>query len=526
MKILLVAMPDSASCFDHIMELPNLGLCCLAGNLDGGHEVRILDLVKHRRRAAQVLERQMKDFSPDLVGISAMSFQIGSARKTAALCKALDPRVMTVLGGYHATIMWKEIGEGPDAALFDFVVRGEGEAIFNELVRMLGSHGDPAAIDGLSYRRRGEYRHNPPAPLLDLAGVRPPDRSGRVSGDYLWMGRPFDVAETSRGCTMPCGFCSIRRMYGKTFRLYSDERVVEDLRAVKARGARGAMFVDDNVTLDGPRLKELCLRFEREKVNDLFLVMQASVFPIAADLSLAEAMARGGVKMAFLGIESGDERNLKVLGKSKQSSRTGKVVRALREAGIIVIGGFIVGNPDDREEDVRAAYRYVREIGVDHGIVQCLTPYPKTELRRQLLERGLVTNPDDLDRYNGFIPNVRTEHLSERDLARVMTGAGIRLYWDPRYILQNGIWKACPAQSFWMLWNNVKFVFTGYAGRMFLSRHRFEPSVPLDLPEGLRAPSHPEILTPGRDPVYGRHPGGPDAPAGPVGGGEAGEMAG
>jgi len=506
MKILLVAMPDSASCFDHIMELPNLGLCCLAGNLDGGHEVRILDLVKHRRHAARALERQLREFSPDLVGISAMSFQIGSARKTAALCKAVNPGVITVLGGYHATIMWEEIGEGPDRHLFDFVVRGEGEAVFNDLLKTLGSRGDLSGIAGLSYRHGGEYRHNPPAPLLELTDVRPPDRSRRVSADFLWMGRPFDVAETSRGCTMPCGFCSIRRMYGKTFRLYPDERVIADLRAIKARGAKGVLFVDDNVTLDGPRLKELCLKFERERVNDLFIVMQASVFPIAADLSLAEAMARGGVRMVFLGIESGDERNLKVLGKSKQSGRTRKVVRALRDAGIIVIGGFIVGNPDDREEDVRATYRYVREVGVDHGIVQCLTPYPKTELRRQLLERGLVTNPDDLDRYNGFIPNVRTEHLSERDLARIMTGAGIRLYWDPRYILRNGIWKACPAQSFWMLWNNIKYIFTGYAGRMFLSRHRFEPGIPLTLPGGPRSPSYPEILTPGRDPVYGRHP--------------------
>ena len=504
MKILLVAMPDSASCFDHIMELPNLGLCCLAGNLDGHHEVRILDLVKHRRRAAQALERQMRKFSPDLVGISAMSFQIGSARKTAALCKAMRPEVITVLGGYHATIMWKEIGEGYDRHLFDFVVRGEGEAAFNALVTTLDSHGDPDAIPGLSYRRGDGFHHNLPAPLLDLEAIRPPDRSGRISGDFLWMGRPFDVSETSRGCTMPCGFCSIRRMYGKTFRLYPDEQVIADMRDLKARGARGVLFVDDNVTLDGPRLKELCLRFEQEKVNDLFIVVQASVFPIAADLEIASAMARGGVKMVFLGIESGSERNLRVLGKTKQASLTEKVVRALRDAGIIVIGGFIVGNPDDREEDVRATYRYVKTIGVDHGIVQCLTPYPKTELRRQLLEAGLVTNPDDLDRYNGFIPNVRTKHLTQRDLARIMTGAGIRLYWDPRYVFQNGIWKACPAQTLWMFWNNLKYIFTGYAGKMFLSRHRFEPSIPINIPEALRSPSYPEILTPGKDPVYGR----------------------
>lgn len=512
MKILLVAMPDSASCFDHIMELPNLALCCLAGNLDGRHEVRILDLVKHRRRAAQAVEFQMREFSPDLVGISAMSFQIGSARKTAALCRAMKPDVITVLGGYHATIMWKEIGEGPDRDYFDYVVRGEGEAIFNALVRTLDSHGDLGSIPGLSYRCGESYAHNPPAALLDLEAARLPDRSPRLCGSFLWMGRSFDVAETSRGCTMPCGFCSIRRMYGKTFRLYPDDQVIADLRAIKARGARGALFVDDNITLDGPRLRQLCLRFEAEKVNDLFLVMQASVFPIAADLKLAELMARGGVRMVFLGIENGDERNLKVLGKKGQACRTEKVVRALRDAGIIVIGGFIVGNPDDREEDVRATYRYVRTVGVDHGIVQCLTPYPKTELRKQLIERHLVTNPDDLDRYNGFIPNVRTEHLSERDLARVMTSAGIRLYWNPGYIMRNGIWKASPRQSLWLAWNNIKYIVTGYAGKMFLSRHRFEPSIPLDVPEGMLAPSRTEILTPGKDPVPGRYPGERDLP--------------
>src|SRR4030095_3732995 len=180
MKILLVAMPDSASCFDHMMELPNLALCCLAGNLDGPHDVRILDLVKHRRQAAAALEHQMYEFAPDLVGISAMSFQIGSARNTAAICRAIKPDVITVLGGYHATIMWQEIGEGPDSELFDYVVRGEGEAIFNDLVRTLDSHGDLDAIPGLSYRKGDRFVHNVPAPLLHLENLRRPDRSRRV----------------------------------------------------------------------------------------------------------------------------------------------------------------------------------------------------------------------------------------------------------------------------------------------------------------------------------------------------------
>src|SRR5262249_54004381 len=156
--------------------------------------------------------------------------------------------------------------------------RGEGEIVFNRLVGALSGSGEQlSSIEGLSYRRGGDYVHNIPAPLEDLERLRRPDRSRRATEGFLWMGRPFDVAETSRGCTMPCGFCSIRRMYGKTFRLYPDDWVVEDLKSLKARGSQGVLFVDDNITLDGPRLKQLCLRFEQEKLNDLFIVMQASV---------------------------------------------------------------------------------------------------------------------------------------------------------------------------------------------------------------------------------------------------------
>ncbi len=83
-RVLLMAMPDVASCFDRVMRFPNLGLASLAGQVEEG-EVRILDLVAHSRGWAQAVREAVSDFRPDLVGLSAMTFQYDTAKQVAAL---------------------------------------------------------------------------------------------------------------------------------------------------------------------------------------------------------------------------------------------------------------------------------------------------------------------------------------------------------------------------------------------------------------------------------------------------------
>jgi len=127
-------------------------------------------------------------------------------------------------------------------------------------------------------------------------------RFGRLPNQSGWgahwfsphFDRTFDVAETSRGCPLPCTFCSIRRMYGRTFRKFPIPRVIADLRALDARGVRGVFFVDDNVTIDVPRFKELCDEIARAGLSHLRYIVQASVHGIAKDPGLAPRMAAAG----------------------------------------------------------------------------------------------------------------------------------------------------------------------------------------------------------------------------------------
>ena len=98
MRVLLLAMPDVASSFDRVMRFPNLGLASLAANVTGA-EVKILDLVVHARSVGRAVQETLAEFRPDLVGLSAMTFQYDTARQVATLVKQAAPQARVVLGG-------------------------------------------------------------------------------------------------------------------------------------------------------------------------------------------------------------------------------------------------------------------------------------------------------------------------------------------------------------------------------------------------------------------------------------------
>lgn len=466
-------MPDTVSALDSILKIPNLGLCSLAGNLSGC-EVKVMDLAFRHRGLDRLLTAALAEFEPDLVGLSAMSFQYRSACHVARLIRSRNPRTRIVLGGYHASLVPEEIGRSPEAGLFDFIVRGEGEGILPALVQAVGSGAeDLAGLPGVSFRKGDVFIHNPRAPLLDLDRLGLPDRGARLLEAPRFLSLTFDCAETSRGCALGCKFCSIACMYGRAIRFFPLGRVIEDLHALKASGTQGVFFVDDNITLNVKRLQSLCELMVRENLQTMIYVMQASVAGIASDPELAERLWEAGFRWVFLGIESGLERNLKGLGKSGSREAAFRAVRSLRRHGICVFGGFIVGHPEDDRGDIEATFRFAYELGVDHAIVQVLTPYPKTETRSELLESDLVTNASDFSRYNGFVANVRTRHLSSEEIGRAVVRSGLKLYFHPLHILRSRLWRHDPALIPPLIMNNFRFLYEGLRNRVFESRHRW-----------------------------------------------------
>ncbi len=374
MRVLLLAMPDVASCFDRVMRFPNLGLASLAANVDDA-EVRILDLVLRPRDVGRAVREALARFSPDLVGLSAMTFQYDTAKQVAEIVREALPSARTVLGGYHATLAYEEIAADPGAHVFDFLVRGEGEAALNSLVRARRIGEGYTAISGLSYRAAAGFVHNERGPPLDVDSLRLPARSSRMENGFAYFGKPFDVVETSRGCTRGCRFCCIHKMYGVCHRTYPIERVIRDIQAAADGGARGVFFSDDNINLDPNAYRillngqELCAAIVEAGLHRLEYVTQADVAGFARAPHLAAAMSHAGFKGMFLGIESVDRGNWKFLRKSNSLEKTQEVITNLRAHGIGVAGGFIVGNPDEDEAAVRGLFRTARTLEMDHAIM-------------------------------------------------------------------------------------------------------------------------------------------------------------
>ena len=253
MKILLLSMPDVAPVIMHesAFHMPNLGIASIGANIDPGHEVYIVDLIRNRWGLKKHLIRRLTTIKPDLVGLSSMTWQYPTCIKIIRLIKKVRPAARIVLGGYHATLMAEEIVSSDKNPEIDFLVRGEGEETFRRLINALTGQDRLEKIPSLSYKNDQGFVHNPKGELLDLSRLKLPIRDKRrLTWGYHIMNRKVEVMETSRGCTRNCNFCSIRHMYGRAFRPFPMERIIADIDDIYYKCKTRMIFVsDDNLVI-------------------------------------------------------------------------------------------------------------------------------------------------------------------------------------------------------------------------------------------------------------------------------------
>ncbi|OEU77339.1 MAG: B12-binding domain-containing radical SAM protein [Desulfobacterales bacterium C00003060] len=443
MKVILISMPDVVPIIIHetAIHMPNLGIASVGGHIDEEHNVYLIDLIRKRRSARKYLTRTMRKIRPDLVGLSAMAWQYDTCIRLAKLTKHLLPGVKIVIGGYHATLMSKEIAESPEAEWIDFMIRGEGEEACRRLVNALAGKDQFSSIPSLSYKEGQDFVHNPRGKTLDLSRLKLPIRDKRrLTWGYHIMYNKIELMETSRGCTRSCNFCSMKHMYGRTFRTFPIRRVLADLDDIYyKRKTRWVFLVDDNMVLDPRRVIRLCDAIIERKYRNLNLVVQADCISMAQNEEMVRKMALAGFKSVFLGIESASKANLETAGKANVSGAARKAVENCHRYGVMVIGGMIFGFPEDDEEAVIRNYEYLNSIGADASYCQILTPYPKTEMRRALIDQGLVTNTDNYKLYSGLWANVKTRYLESDRLQYLFWYHRQKVlgWWDPSGIVQS-----------------------------------------------------------------------------------------
>jgi anaerobic magnesium-protoporphyrin IX monomethyl ester cyclase len=419
-------MPDS---FEHTptvaMRMPNGALASLAGNLDPKHEVAIADLVLVQSAVRKTVEQLARQYAPDIVGLSIMTFQRSTARRIISLIRAVRPEAFVVVGGYDPSLApeaWMHPAVGVDA-----IVCGEGELAFRDLVQAVQTRTPLDDVDGIWFRSGTGFRKTRPRPVTSIenGAIARPRRDARVLTGYTVLGRQVDVVETSRGCTFDCSFCSIIAMRGRNFHRFPIPRVIDDIADARRRGARAIFLVDDNITLDVERFKALCDAIIDAGLNDIDYIVQGMTSAIAAHgTTLAPLMRRAGFRYVFLGIENvldddlaflkADAKNRAREGGRRTGNASIDAVNVLHRHGMVVVGGLIVGNPDDTRDAIAANLAFARKY-VDWPYIQHPTPYPGTPMTRDFVERGLVVN-QRVEEYDGTTAVTRSTHLDAEEI--------------------------------------------------------------------------------------------------------------
>jgi radical SAM superfamily enzyme YgiQ (UPF0313 family) len=271
------------------------------------------------------------------------------------------------------------------------------------------------------------------------------------------LGRQVDVVETSRGCTFDCSFCSIIQMRGRNFHTYSFDRVLADIRDARAHGAQTIFLVDDNITLNVHRFEALCRAIVEAGLNKIDYIVQAMTSAIANHgQTLAPLMRQAGFRYVFLGIENilenelefmraGAKNTLREKGQSIGNA-TLRAIEYLHRNKMYVVGGLIVGNPNDTRESVTANLAFARRY-VDWPYIQHPTPYPGTPMTEDFRQRGLIIN-ERVAEYDGTTAVVRSESLDAEEIEFLRWRADrwikvahfpVALFHSPLFVLRRGL---------------------------------------------------------------------------------------
>jgi radical SAM superfamily enzyme YgiQ (UPF0313 family) len=214
-------------------------------------------------------------------------------------------------------------------------------------------------------------------------------------------------------------------MRGRNFHPYPIDRVIADITDAKSCGARAIFLVDDNITLDVRRFEALCRAIVEHGLNDIDYTVQAMTAPLAAHgARLAPLMRQAGFRYVFLGIENILDDDLDFLkAHSKNALRdhgrlvgnaTIEAITHLHRHGMFVVGGLIVGNPDDTRESIETNLAFARRY-IDWPYIQHPTPYPRTPMTREFREQNLIVD-EDVTHYDGTTAVVRTKHVPAGDV--------------------------------------------------------------------------------------------------------------
>jgi len=382
-----------------VMSFPPLGIQTLAPVLRlRGHRVRMFDTCHPQMKEEQIAQAVVQD-RPDAIALSFLSTTTyPSAKRMARRLKTVAPDLSIIAGGPFATMNADRILE--DCPDIDSIGRGEGEELLPDYLEHMD---DPGAVAGLVWRRDGRVVVNAPRPLLDDLDRFPyPDRTS-LPIDYI-ESLPLDLpavlsldkfctVQTSRGCPYSCVYCDIPALGGGRWRSRSPAHVMGELQELSDQGYRSIYLTDDHFLINRKRIDAIC-RGIIDRGLQFRWGCEGRVDALGIDQ--LPVMRQAGCSFLAFGIEAGSQKVLNRLNKRQTPAQIEHAVREAKHQGIARIHGFfVVGSPDETEDEILESFRFAARLELDTFGFNRLCVYRGTPLWREYVARGIIDDHRD-----------------------------------------------------------------------------------------------------------------------------------
>lgn len=353
------------------------GLCSISAYAkNAGYSVELIDLrcLKNWEHFSAVI----KEKRPDVAGITMMSVDYNPVMKCIEIIKGENLDTKIVVGGPHPSIMTSEVAENDK---IDYIITKEGEISFVELLTVLKQGGKADKIiegkmpdlDSLPYADRELFK--------DLEYPLP------VEG----FNPPFVTIIAGRGCIYNCSYCqpAERSIFGRKVRRRSVKNVIDELKILRDKHQFKSMMIhDDCLTEDREWVIEFSEKYRENGFTQPFACQSRADF-ICRNEDMVKAMSEAGLKLMFIGFESGNQRVLNFIRKGIKVEHNYKAAEICRKYGIKIWANYMMGIPTETKEEVMDTVNMIKTIKPDHYSPAFYTPHPGSDLYNYCMEKDL-----------------------------------------------------------------------------------------------------------------------------------------
>jgi anaerobic magnesium-protoporphyrin IX monomethyl ester cyclase len=380
-KIVLVTPPRQRS-FSDITSYP-LGLMYIAAYLikHGKHDVSIIDL-KVENKSDVALMAETKDV--DFIGISGMTYEKEEVGLLVSFFRNIYPEKIIIVGGPHAT-------SDPEYflsnKLIDYVVSGEAELTFNQLISELLNKNKYPEISGVSYSKDNEIIINKakipdanlddlPFPAWDLIDIN------KYSNLGIYKHKRYMIVFSTRGCPYQCIYC--HSIFGKKYRKRSPENVLKEIKILYDQyNIREIHFIDDSFNLDIQRANKI-LDLIIENKLDLSLSFPFGLRADRLSVELLKKMKEAGTFLVAFAVETASVKMQKVIKKNLDINKVMLMIEESNKLGFFIHGFFMLGFPEETKKEMIDTVKLALRSKLHSASFCFVTPNPGNELYKRV----------------------------------------------------------------------------------------------------------------------------------------------